>query len=130
MIEQDNVNRSLGEIRKGLAALARLEEDLGLREAEDRRLNEVVLALRTRVMDQDKRLDVGLRPVSFLQEQRTRDSKNLAQVQEQAASLLKSMDNLANRFLVVEEVSLRNRQNVEDLINIRTELQQQQRRLL
>jgi hypothetical protein len=40
------------------------------------------------------------------------------------------LDNLSNRFLVVEEVSLRNRQNVEDLINIRTELQQQQRRFL
>jgi hypothetical protein len=40
------------------------------------------------------------------------------------------MDNLTNRFLVVEEISHRNRQNVEDLINIRTELQQQQRRFL
>ena len=57
-------------------------------------------------------------------------AKNIAQVQEQAASLLKSVDGLTNRFLVVEEISHRNRQNVEDLVTIRTELQQQQRRFL
>jgi len=130
LIEQDGVSRALSELRKGQAAIPRLEEELELRAAEERRLNEIVLALRQRVLDQEKRIDVGLRPVSFLQEQRTRDSKNIAQVQEQAASLLKSMDNLTNRFLVVEEISHRNRQNVEDLINIRTELQQQQRRFL
>jgi len=130
LIEQDGLSRSLSDLRKGQAAIPRLEEELELRAAEERRLNEIVLALRQRVLDQEKRIDVGLRPVSFLQEQRTRDSKNIAQVQEQAASLLKSMDNLTNRFLVVEEISHRNRQNVEDLINIRTELQQQQRRFL
>jgi hypothetical protein len=130
LMEQENLSRTLGDVRKGLAALARLEEELELRAAEDRRLNEVALAMRQRVMDLDKRMDIGLRPVSFLQEQRTRDAKNMAQVQEQAASLLKNVDNLTNRFLVVEEISHRNRQNVEDLINIRTELQQQQRRFL
>ena len=130
LMEQDARARTMSDVRKGLAAIPRLEEELELRAAEERRLNEVALALRTRVLDQEKRLDVGLRPISFVQEQRARDAKNIAQVQEQAASLLKSLDNLSNRFLVVEEVSLRNRQNVEDLINIRNELQQQQRRFL
>lgn len=130
LIEQDGLSRTLSDLRKNLAAIPRLEEELELRAAEERRLNETTLALRQRVLEQDKRIDVGLRPVSFLQEQRTRDSKNIAQLQEQAASLLKSMDNLANRFLVVEEISHRNRQNVEDLISIRAELQQQQRRFL
>jgi hypothetical protein len=110
--------------------IPRLEEEIELREAEERRLNEVMLALRTRVMDQEKRIDIGLRPISFLQDQRARDAKNIAQAQEQGASLLKSVDNLTNRFLVIEEISHRNRQNVEDLVNIRTELQQQQRRFL
>jgi hypothetical protein len=130
LIEQDNLSRTLSDLRKGLTVIPRLEEEIELRAAEERRLNEVILAMRQRVLEQEKRIDIGLRPISFLQDQRTRDSKNIASVQEQAASLLKSMDNLTNRFLVVEEVSHRNRQNVEDLINIRTELQQQQRRFL
>jgi hypothetical protein len=130
LIEQDNQSRAMSDLRKGLAAIPRLEEELELRAAEERRLNEVVLALRARVLDQEKRIDIGLRPIPFLQEQRTRDSKNIAQAQEQAASLFKNIDSLTNRFLVVEEISHRNRQNVEDLVNIRTELQQQQRRFL
>jgi hypothetical protein len=130
LIEQDTVSRALSELRKGLTPIPRLEEELELRAAEERRLNEVALGIRQRVLEQEKRIDVGLRPIPFLQEQRARDSKNIAQAQEQAASLVKSVDALTNRFLVVEEISHRNRQNVEDLINIRAELQQQQRRFL
>ena len=130
LIEQEGVSRSLSDLRKGIAPIARLEEELGLRLAEERRLNESILAVRQKALDLEKRLDTELRPVAYLQEQRARDAKYIAQLQEQASSLLKSVDVLTNRFLVVEEISHRNRQNVEELIGIRNELQQQQRRFL
>jgi hypothetical protein len=130
LIEQDNVNRIIGELRKGLTPIPRLEEDLGLRAAEEQRLNEAYLSVRQKVLDLEKEVDTGLRPVSYLQEQRTRDARYVAQLQEQTASLFKSLDTLNNRFLVVEEMSHRNRQNVEDLVGIRAELQQQQRRFI
>jgi hypothetical protein len=130
LIEQDNLNRSLNDLRKGLAAIPRIEEDLELHAAEDRRLNETQLAVRQRTLDLEKRIDTELRAIPYLQEQRARDARYIAQLQEQVASLTKSMDGMTNRFLVVEEMSHRNRQNVEDLITIRTELQQQQRRFL
>lgn len=130
LIEQDNLNRSLNDMRKGLAAVQRLEEELELRAAEDRRLNDTQLALRQRAMDLEKRIDVGLRSVPYLEEQRARDARHTAQLQEQAASLTKTCDSHTNRLMVVEEMSHRNRQNVEDLVTIRTELQQQQRRFL
>jgi hypothetical protein len=130
LIEQDGMSRSLSDLRKGIAPIARLEEELGLRAAEERRLNDAVLVIRQKTLDLEKRLDTELRPVAYLQEQRARDSKYIAQLQEQASSLLKSVDGLTNRFLVVEEISHRNRQNVEELIGIRNELQQQQRRFL
>ena len=130
LIEQEGVSRSLSDLRKGIAPIARLEEELGLRLAEERRLNESILAVRQKALDLEKRLDTELRPLAYLQEQRARDAKYIAQLQEQASSLLKSVDVLTNRFLVVEEISHRNRQNVEELIGIRNELQQQQRRFL
>jgi len=130
LIEQDNANRSLNELRKGLAALSHVEEELGLFTAEDRRLNEAYLALRQKTLDLEKRIDTDLRAIPYLQEQRARDARHIAQLQEQATTLLKSVDGLTNRMLVVEELSVRNRQNVEDLITIRAELQQQQRRFL
>jgi len=130
LIEQESLNRSLNEMRRALAGISRLEQELEVRAAEDRRLNEVQQSLHQRTMELEKRIDVAVRPVPFLQEQRSRDAKYIAQLQEQVSALLKSVDGLTNRFLVVEELSHRNRQNVEDLINIRNEVQQAQRRFL
>jgi hypothetical protein len=130
LIEQDAVSRSLSDLRKSITPIARLEEELELRVAEERRLNEAALAVRQKALDLEKRLDVELRPISYLQEQRARDAKYIAQMQEQISSMRKGLDGLANRLPVIEELSHRNRQNVEDLIGIRNELQQQQRRFL
>jgi len=130
LIEQDNVNRSLNEVRKSLSGIPRLEEDIELRVAEERRLNEALLAVRQRAMDLEKRIDTVVRPIPYLEEQRTRDAKYIAQLQEQVASLIKSVDGMTNRLLVVEDLSNRNTQNVEDLVNIRRELQDRQRRFL
>lgn len=130
LIEQDSVNRGLNELRKSWAAIPRLEEEIELRAAEERRLNETLLAVRQRTMDLEKRIDTVVRPIPYLEEQRTRDAKYIAQLQEQTASLLKSVDGMTNRLLVVEELSRRNGQNVEDLVNIRREIQERQRRFL
>ncbi|MBL7199986.1 MAG: hypothetical protein ISS56_07550 [Anaerolineae bacterium] len=130
LIEQDHINRSLAEVRKGLTPIARLQEEIELRAAEERRLNDGLLALRQKAMDVEKRLDTAVRPISYLQDQRTRDAKYIAQLQEQVPAMIKGVDSLNNRFLVVEEMAHRNRQNVEELITIRTELQQRQRRFL
>jgi hypothetical protein len=130
LIEQDNLNRAIAETRKGLTPIPRLQEELELRAAEDRRLNEAQLVMRQKVMDLEKRIDTSVRPIPYLEEQRTRDAKYIAQLQEQVASTVKNLDALTNRFLVVEEIAHKNRQNIEDLVTIRSELQQRQRRFI
>jgi len=130
LIEQDNINRAIAETRKGLTPIPRLQEELELRAAEQRRLNDAQLVMRQKVMDLEKRIDTAVRPISYLEEQRGRDARYIAQLQEQVASLVRSVDGLTNRFLVVEEIAHRNRQNVEELVTIRSDLQQRQRRFI
>ena len=130
LIEQDNLNRAIAETRKGLAPIGRLQEELELRRAEEQRLNEAQLIVRQRVMDLEKRIDTSIRPVPYLQEQRARDAKYIAQLQEQVSTLVKTTDGLTNRFRVVEEIAHRNRQSVEELVTIRSELHQRQRRFI
>ena len=130
LIEQDNVSRALAEVRKGLSPIARLQEELEVRSAEERRLNDAQLVMRQKVLDLEKRIDTTVRPIPYLEEQRGRDAKYIAQLQEQVASLTKSADGLTNRFLVVEELTQRNRQSIEELVTVRNELQQRQRRFL
>jgi hypothetical protein len=130
LIEQDTMNRAIAEVRKGLSPIARLEEELELRAAEERRLNDTLLALRQKALDLEKRIDTATRPIPYLQEQPARNSRYIAQLQEQVAALVKGVDGLTNRFQVVEGLSHRNRQSVEELVTIQNELQQQQRRFL
>jgi len=130
LIEQDNVNRALAEVRKGLSPVSRLQEELEVRAAEERRLNDAQLVMRQKVLDLEKRIDTVVRPIPYLEEQRGRDAKYIAQLQEQVASLVKNLDGLTNRFLVVEDTTQRHRQNIEELVTVRNELQQRQRRFL
>jgi len=130
LIEQDNMNRTIADLRKALAPIATIQEEMELRVAEERRLNEAQLALRQKVLDLEKDMDVSLRPIPYLQEQRARDAKHIAQLQEQASSLLKRTDTIENRMPTLEETAQRNRQHIEELITIRAELQQQQRRFV
>jgi hypothetical protein len=130
LIEQDNMNRAIAQVRKGLTPIPRLQEDIELRLAEERRLNDALLTIRQKTMDIEKRVDVVVRPIPYLQEQRVRDTKYIAQLQEQVASLLKSADGFTYRIAVLEELSHRNRQSIEELVTIRSELQQRQRRFL
>ena len=130
LIEQDTTSRSIAEIRKGLTVIPRIQEDVNLRTAEEQRISDAQLTLRQRVMDLEKRIDTEVRGIPYLEEQRTRDAKYIAQLQEQVASLLKGADSITNRFLVVEEIAHRNSRNVEELVTIRAELQQRQRKFL
>lgn len=130
LIEQDNVNRSLAELRKGLTPISRLEEELKLRVAEEQRLNEVQLSMRQKMLDLEKSLDLAVRPIPYLEEQRARDAKYIAQLQEQVPPLAKRIDTIENRMPGLEELGNRNRQRIEELVTIRAELQQQQRRFL
>jgi len=86
--------------------------------------------MRQKVLDLEKPFDVELRSVAYLQEQRARSAKSMAQLQEHANNLLKRVDTAENKLAVVDEISHRNRQHVEELIAIRVELQQEQRRFL
>lgn len=130
LIEQDNVNRTIGDLRKGLTPIPRLQEELALRVAEEQRLNEAQLSMRQKIMEIEKQVDVAVRPIPYLQEQYSRFAKYIAQLQEQSAVMIKRADALENRFPAVEEVANRNRQRIEELITIRAELQQQQRRFI
>lgn len=101
--EREMLNRSLAELRKELARLSRLEEELVARQAEDQRLGEVVLALRQSLNNLSKDLDERTRSLPYMVEQRAQDNKRLAQIQGENMELLKRTDALASRLPALEE---------------------------
>ncbi len=103
LADREAINRGLAEVRKELARLSRLEEELVTRQAEDQRLGEVVLALRQALNNLSKDLDERTRSLPYMVEQRAQDNKRLAQIQGENMELLKRTDALASRLPALEE---------------------------
>jgi hypothetical protein len=101
--DREALGRSVAEIRKELARLARVEEDLVTRQAEDQRLGEMVLALRQSVNAVSKDLDERTRSLPYMVEQRAQDNKRIAQLQAENVELLKRTDATANRVPLLDE---------------------------
>lgn len=100
--DREAFSRSLGEIRKELPRINRIEEELALRKAEDQRLGELLLALRQQVNAINKDIDERTRSLPFLAEQRTQDNKRIAQLQQEVIELFKRTEALAGKLPVLE----------------------------
>jgi hypothetical protein len=101
--DRQAMSRSLAEIRKDLPRIARMEEELGTRQAEDQRLGDMLLALRQAVSNLSKDFDERTRTLPYIAEQRAQDNKRIAQIQAENVELMKRSDALASKSSMVEE---------------------------
>lgn len=103
MSDREALARGITEVRKELPRLARVEEELVARRAEDQRLGEMLLALRQSVSNVSKDLDERTRTLPYMVEQRAQDNKRIAQLQAEHVELLKRTDATAAKAPVFEE---------------------------
>lgn len=96
--DREAFSRAISEVRKELPRFNRIEEELGLRKAEDQRLSELVLALRQQVNSINKDIDERTRSLPFLAEQRAQDSKRIAQLQQETVELFKRTEATAAKI--------------------------------
>ncbi len=101
--DREALSRSVAEIRKELSRVARIEEDLVARQAEDQRLGEMLLALRQSVNAVSKDLDERTRSLPYMIEQRAQDNKRIAQLQAENVELLKRTEATANRVPLLDD---------------------------
>jgi hypothetical protein len=101
--DREAFSRSLAEIRKELLQLPRIEEELTVRQAEDQRLGDMLLALRQAVSNLSKDFDERTRTLPYMAEQRAQDNKRIAQIQAENVELLKRSEALSGKASMVEE---------------------------
>lgn len=130
LIEQDKQAKQFSEIRKDLLRLPRLEEELDLRRAEDQRLGGEVLDLRHKFEEMDQTTETRLRNIPYLEEQRTRDARRVAQLQEEATNLLRRLEAQGSRLQILEEVARRNEHRLKEMADSEAEHAQQRREFL
>ena len=124
--DREALARGIAEIRKELPRLGRAEEELANRQAEDKRLGEMLLALRQSVNNVSKDLDERTRTLPYMVEQRAQDNKRIAQVQAENVELLKRTDAQASRLPLLEERMARLERELQRIQPIPDQLRQEQ----
>lgn len=124
--ERETQAKAFSEIRKGMQSLPRYEEELRLREAEDRRLGEMLMGLRHEVTAMSKDFDERARNLSYLTEQRAYDNKRIAGLQEENLTLLKRTEKQDSRLKSLEDRTQRHERHVQELLQFNTNLVREQ----
>ena len=103
LADREVLSREISEIRRELPRIARLEENIETRAVEDVRLSELIMGVRNQVGGLAKEVEERTRQIPFLSEQRTSDTKRIAQLQQETVELFKRSEALAGRLPVLEE---------------------------
>ncbi len=126
MAEREAQSKTMGEVRRELQDLSGHEEEPRLREAEDRRLGELLMSLRHEVTTMSKDFDERARNLSYLTEQRAYDNKRIAGLQEENLTLLKRTEKQDSRLKSLEDRTQRHERHVQELLQFKTNLKREQ----
>jgi chromosome segregation ATPase len=97
------LSREIGEVRRELPRIGRLEEAIQVRATEDDRLGELIMSMRNQLGSLAKEIEERTRQIPFLVEQRTSDTKRIAQLQQETVELFKRTEAVAGRLPLMDE---------------------------
>jgi hypothetical protein len=129
-MDRENQGKALAEIKKELPKLGRLEQELQLRRAEDKRLGEAVLSIQQKLAGVAKASELPARKVTYLETQREQDAKRIAELQEETSQLLTRSEAQARKLELLEDSIRRLESPIAEWPGFRSELKQEQMRLI
>jgi DNA repair exonuclease SbcCD ATPase subunit len=104
LLEIETLQRQLVEIKKELPRIAKLEDELPNRRAEEKRLGEIIQRFQPQLEALPQLVEERTRSVPYLEEGRRQDVKRLLAVEQETVSHLKKIDVLAGRMQVLEDM--------------------------
>jgi chromosome segregation ATPase len=126
LADREMLSREISEVRKELPRVSRLEEAIDIRSVEDNRLSELIMGVRNQIGALAKEIEERTRQIPFLAEQRTSDTKRIAQLQQETVELFKRIEAASGRMPVVEENVRKVNAEVEKLPPMVDSLREQQ----
>jgi len=103
LTDREVLSREISEVRRELPRIGRLEEALGNRATEDERLGELIMGVRNQLGTLAKDIEERTRQIPFLSEQRTSDTRRIAQLQQETVELFKRIEAVGGRIPLLEE---------------------------
>lgn len=129
-MDRENQGKAVAEIKKELPKLSRLEQELQIRRAEDKRLGEAVLNIQQGLADVAKASEDRTRSMTYLETQREQDTKRIAELQEETSQLLTRSEAQARKLELIEDSVRRLESPIAEWPGFRSELKQEQMRLI
>lgn len=124
--DREALTREIGEVRRELPRIGRVEETVKVRKAEEERLIEMIMSGRNQVNLLAKEIEDRTRQIPFLAEQRSSDSKRVAQLQQETVELFKRSEAQVGRLGVVEEATRRLATETEKWRPVFTQIREEQ----
>lgn len=126
MGDREMLSREISEVRRELPRIARLEESIQIRAVEDERLGELIMGVRNQIGSLAKEIEERTRQIPFLVEQRTSDTKRIAQLQQETVELFKRTEAVAGRIPLLDETIRKTGLEIEKLPPIIDQLRDEQ----
>ncbi|HHY54221.1 MAG TPA: hypothetical protein GYA08_02180 [Chloroflexi bacterium] len=115
MSDREMLSREIGEVRRELPRIGRLEEAIQVRATEDERLGELIMSMRNQIGSLAKEIEERTRQIPFLVEQRTSDTRRIAQLQQETVELFKRTEAIAGRLPLLDESIRKTAAEIEKL---------------
>jgi len=120
-VEREGLNKSLGEVRKGLESIGKIERDLEARREEEGRISRLVSELQKKVMDFNKLVDERNRAVTLVEEGRRTDAKRITDIQADNSELRRRLEESRGKVDVVEDIARRAEARIAEVMNAESE---------
>lgn len=124
--DREMLSREIGEVRRELPRIGRLEEALEIRSVEDERLSELIMGVRNQIGSLAKEIEERTRQIPFLSEQRTGDAKRIVQLQQETVELFRRIEAVSGRVPVLEESIRRVEKESEKIPPVVEEMRERQ----
>jgi hypothetical protein len=126
-IERDNVSKAINEIRRDLQRLPRLDEEMGLRKAEQKRVGETLLTVQQEVAALKQDVENKVRGIPFLEDSRQQDSKRIARLQQESLESMKRIEQQGSRIQMLEDAIRRQERDTGELQGLVSQFRTKQR---
>jgi hypothetical protein len=129
-IERDNVSKALNEIRREMQRLPRIDEELGLRKVEQRRVSDSVMTMQQELTSLGQDVENRLRGLSFLEDGRQQDTKRIARLQQDSLEALKRIEQHGARLQRIDDIIQRQERDTGELKQLIAQLRTTQREFI
>jgi chromosome segregation ATPase len=102
-IEIEEINRSIAEIKKELPRIGKVEDEMGTRRAEEKRLGDAAKHTSLQVETATKQLEERTRGIPYLEEGRRQDNKRISQLEGDGVERSKRIEGLAAKLGLLED---------------------------